>query len=459
MKKFILTLLCLVGMSSTVYATVCVVDSGETESCTPSSQTAIDCEKLGYFNTDVDGCTKYLYCPYNQNYKKCVAGNVVSCEALGFTNIEFDSSCSKIVTCPSDENFKLCAVVCDYKDKQTCETTYTNFECREDAYTCFSPTNCKTGYCKSGTACYNVCDGSVYKYSQNNKPANISSLTGSCTGYVGTSGGDCSGSQVTVYSGFNCSSGYCKTTDECAKICDPDVYKYYIGSPDLPEYASTNESSEKCTGYYSTSGKDCAGSLTTKYSGFNCEDGYQKNAAGTGCERACTYDSELACTSANPGSVCSDSSGCYEPSGCTAGYCSLNGTCKQLCNPSLYQYTSNNTDPNLLTGEHCEGYIDTVDGGTCSGESLKRYKDYSCPAGYKKGIVGGLNYCVEDPDYVGDCSSCTGGVINSCPTGAGSCYSCKYPYQTLTFKCLQSCQSGYTLSSDKKTCTKKSVWG
>ena len=47
-------------------------------------------------------------------------------------------------------------------------------------------------------------------------------MSGSCTGYRGTSGGTCSGSSATYYSSFTCKSGYTKSGNTCKKNLDLD---------------------------------------------------------------------------------------------------------------------------------------------------------------------------------------------------------------------------------------------
>ena len=54
--------------TNVVYALSC--KTGDS-SC--STKSAADCSKLGYSADNVDNCKHYLYCPFNQSYKTCVA--------------------------------------------------------------------------------------------------------------------------------------------------------------------------------------------------------------------------------------------------------------------------------------------------------------------------------------------------------------------------------------------------
>jgi len=93
-------------------ATTCVKDYAGTASCVENENTAGDCETLGYSSEDVDGCTNYLYCPFNTNYKKCVAGgNELNCEELGYTTDDKSAWCSNVIECPNDTAYTACAKI------------------------------------------------------------------------------------------------------------------------------------------------------------------------------------------------------------------------------------------------------------------------------------------------------------------------------------------------------------
>ena len=76
------------------------------------------------------------------------------------------------------------------------------------------------------TAGYTVCDSSSYPY-QSNAVSNGKGSGTSCYGRRGTSGGSCTSSTTTTYySSFTCNSGFCKKSDACYKTCPESSYPY-----------------------------------------------------------------------------------------------------------------------------------------------------------------------------------------------------------------------------------------
>lgn len=78
--------------------------------CSSSTNTATDCTNLGYSNTDVANCKHYIYCPFNQNYKSCVAGidveptpPVADCSDYPLTECPTNGICED---CPDDNSYK-----------------------------------------------------------------------------------------------------------------------------------------------------------------------------------------------------------------------------------------------------------------------------------------------------------------------------------------------------------------
>ena len=113
-KLFLFVLLVFPSVSK---ATTCVKDYAGTNSCVENENTAGDCETLGYLNKDVSGCTNYLYCPFNTNYKRCVAGgNEIDCEELGYTTDDKSAWCSNVIECPSDTAYTACVGQCVYSN-------------------------------------------------------------------------------------------------------------------------------------------------------------------------------------------------------------------------------------------------------------------------------------------------------------------------------------------------------
>ncbi|MBE6450623.1 MAG: hypothetical protein E7016_01510 [Alphaproteobacteria bacterium] len=125
-------------------ATTCVKDYAGTNSCVENENTAGDCETLGYSSQDVSGCKNYLYCPFNTNYKRCVAGgNELDCAELGYTSENKAAWCSTIITCPNDSTLTACVGQCVYNDICIDKT---------DEITASMPTNAQLKYTNC-TAC------------------------------------------------------------------------------------------------------------------------------------------------------------------------------------------------------------------------------------------------------------------------------------------------------------------
>jgi len=98
-------------------ATTCVKDYAGSASCVENENTAGDCETLGYSTKDVSGCTNYLYCPFNTNYKKCVAGcEELNCAELGYTSENKTAWCTNVITCPNNITLTACVGQCVYND-------------------------------------------------------------------------------------------------------------------------------------------------------------------------------------------------------------------------------------------------------------------------------------------------------------------------------------------------------
>ena len=97
--------------TNVVYALSC---KNGTSSC--STQSAADCSKLGYSADNVDNCKHYLYCPFNQSYKTCVA----------FDNSEPEPDCSDypLTECPEHGICDKCPDDNSYKKLTGCETGY-----------------------------------------------------------------------------------------------------------------------------------------------------------------------------------------------------------------------------------------------------------------------------------------------------------------------------------------------
>ena len=97
--------------TNVVYALSC--KNGDS-SC--SSQSAADCTNLGYSADNVDNCKHYLYCPFNQSYKTCVAFcSDEHCKAWS-SELE-DCECTECEDFYEKKNGKCVPMTCDDDNK------------------------------------------------------------------------------------------------------------------------------------------------------------------------------------------------------------------------------------------------------------------------------------------------------------------------------------------------------
>ena len=316
MKKFILTLLCLIGISQVAYGATCLKDYGGDDSCLDNPNPSGDCTTLGYSKSDVTGCLDYIYCPFDPEYKKCVYGTSgVDCAQYGFNSLDKSKWCSKIVECPNDASLTLCATVC-YVDQELCEKRHMGASC-SSSDNCYAPTGCKVGYCNTGTGCNIVCSETDYPYSDQIENAE---MIDECVGYIGTSQGSCTGDVVLRYADYICYDNYCKMESRCQPLCDEEMY------PIAGQIENAIMSDDVCLGYLKDSDGNCSGEGINRYADFECEPGYRKNAAKTACVvDTCPYVDKQECLDRNLHSNCDidttvDLDECYVPSTCKTGY-------------------------------------------------------------------------------------------------------------------------------------------
>ena len=288
-------------------------------------------------------------------------------------------------------------------------------------------------------------------------------------GYVNSCGTHMTGTKVLVYQGLYCYKD-CK--------CDTGYYKYNSTNCSSPltlagEFCNNGTMATQCV-------CDSSYNLTTEpYCTLfdKCQDSsthYRARTDSTGkvlCKSGCTYDA--------------DTNSCYEPATCEAsGYASsLKDSNVYTCFKTIvdkvgvcYQCTCN-SDYNLIkcpsncTCSQCENlfkvtgadtnYVVSSDGKSCVASE--------CPAGYTAGVTKCSNSW-EDISFSGmsgsqQCGKCVcrdannactdaaypltskpqNASFDSCQPGCGN-YTVKYK--------LKSCNSGYTLSADGKSCEK-----
>jgi len=102
-----------------VWALTCKTDGAG--ACADNTTKAGDCTSMGFKKEDVAGCKHYLYCPFDQNYKACVAK-------------EKDAECTYTLTsCPANAK---------------CVT------CQKGGVTYYKPDSCNSGYKLYNDKCY-----------------------------------------------------------------------------------------------------------------------------------------------------------------------------------------------------------------------------------------------------------------------------------------------------------------
>lgn len=70
-------------LSSSALATTCLNDySGDGQGCAKISTAAGDCSTLGYSTEDDSSCTKWLYCPFDSSYKRCLKKANDGCDEI-----------------------------------------------------------------------------------------------------------------------------------------------------------------------------------------------------------------------------------------------------------------------------------------------------------------------------------------------------------------------------------------
>ncbi|MBQ7303638.1 MAG: hypothetical protein IJW75_01810 [Alphaproteobacteria bacterium] len=382
------------GYDCTTSAKVYIISGAEAVETTcykGCTELATDCLAAGYFT--YSSSDSYYY--YNEVTIPGVSGNLTCYQ----NRSRYYSSCSAADSSYQSSNSGYCGcssikiyisktgtqTTCYYNCKNVCTssaypytsaptngyldgnscTGYTGTSkstCSGSSATRYDSIGCNSGYCLSGSTCYNVCDTSAYKYTSAPSNATLSGIY--CTGYEGTSGGSCTGSSVKRYNSFTCNSGYCKKTSNagtkletktCVATCDSSTYKYTL--------IANATMSNPCTGYYN-SGGNCETSTSTKYSSFTCNDGYCKS--GSSCYTACSH--------------------------------------------SDYPYSASNLPDNAtLSGESCSRFALQ---GRCVYPTSPQYSSFTCNSGYIYNVLTGN--CTKVTDGTGSSSGGSSGGSNDC---------------------------------------------
>ena len=254
--------------SAQANAATCIKDYAGSASCVENENTAGDCETLGYSINDVDGCTNYLYCPFNTAYKKCVAGcQEIDCEELGYTRSSKDGWCSnqiecptdnrytacvespydycedigftyddkyewcsEVVHCPEDEDLTLCAAVCNY-ELTSCPSYGICDTCTSYGTTKYKLTGCDDTHCMKNSSCSNSVCGDQYHFGD--AIYGYGGVVGkgsgsSCYGYKKGYDGYCvESTKEYFYTDITCNYGYEKKDGACwttSYMCEENYY-------------------------------------------------------------------------------------------------------------------------------------------------------------------------------------------------------------------------------------------
>ena len=150
-------------------------------------------------------------------------------------------------------------------------TTTTSCSTGTTVYTAWA---CDSGYCKSGSACYEVksCSSTTYPYTS--APSHATLSGSSCTPRPSNT---CTAG-TKQYSGWTCNSGY--HTNSAGTGCDADCTVVTCSAVTIPSNA---HGTTTCT----PKDKNCNNG-TSVYTAWACDSNYHTNSAGTGCDKDCS---------------------------------------------------------------------------------------------------------------------------------------------------------------------------
>ncbi len=461
--KFLAVILLFLTGAGLAHALQCKSGSS---SCSTSS--ASDCTNLGYSSSGVSNCKHYLLCPFNTNYKTCVA----------FDDSEPESDCSDypLTECP------------EHGDCDECpdDNTYLKFTGCESGYQVNSAGNgcilssCPDGYAKSAASCYNkgsagwdldstdrYDSSDCYKCIAKSCPTGYSISVTKCginssAGYTFSTSG---------YSGDN-ACGKCECTAPCEdKITTKPDNSHFVTviCTACDESSEINDHWECDDGYVINSDKDgCIPST--------CPDGYAK--ASSECSKIGSNTWYLDMDDRY------QSSDCYacKPDDCASGYTDLvvsqcgsigigSSGWSVVEKPGVYS-----GDDKCYTCEKlaCEtGYSTDVttceDGyqieakGYSGDDECKKCVEKDCSTGYSKSITSDADcsegYTFEQEKDNPLCGKCN---VKPCETGYSTdVTTCEDGYQIETKgqsgekpcnKCVEKdCSTGY--SKDVTSCS------
>ncbi len=164
-KSFSYSLAAVLLSSTSAFAMTCLNDYSGTSGCAGNQTPAGDCSTLGYSKANVDGCVKYLYCPFDTSYKRCITQKAMDCSDYPLTKCPDNGFCSecndgsttkyKLDRCDNcfsqiSVNGGMCSRNYQYDKCPTDAGAATCSECTYSGKTVYNILTCKPGYKLNG---------------------------------------------------------------------------------------------------------------------------------------------------------------------------------------------------------------------------------------------------------------------------------------------------------------------
>ena len=423
MKKlfFLVSVLCF-------HSTLCFA-----ESCTAMPS----CAELGYYRGTNMACgdddSRYIVCPYDPDYRKCVS---YDCAEMGFKKDaleELQGWCQNIIFCKKDVSYVLCGdidgpnTVCTPKyctavavpshatGISPCTPQSIDCEYGDQVYTSWT---CNPGYHinTEGTACEQDCVISVC--SAVTVPENAHG-TGPCS----PKRSDCSFGDE-VYTAWACNSGFHMNLagTACVQDCTPQTCNAGVSVP------ANAHGTNPCT----PRGTDCS-TGTMVYGGWACDEGYHANGANTACVEDCTVQTcgtgvsvpahahgINACTPRAKN--CSEGTTVYADWVCDTNYHKKGSACEADC-------TVQTCGAGVSIPSNAHGINPCTPRETNCSEGTTVYADFECDTNYHRKNSACEADCtavtcgtaVAVPEHAHCTNSCTPTGTNCSSTGVERC--------------------------------------
>lgn len=267
MPKFAVFFFSTLLFATSAMSMTCLNDySGDGQGCAKISTAAGDCTTLGYSNKKELGCTKWLYCPFDSSYKRCLEYDsltkVCSADVYPFDKCpgalvgKEDETCIK---CQDGDGWHYaCKSGLEYIDTETVNGVTIIAHCGCIPKTC---TDYKLASCPNLATCASCTDNcDTKRYNFTSCVENASLVNGECV----------------------CNDGYFAENNKCVSCADSQEYKelskisgnhYWLGlSGNYP------------SNYLSYSSVNTSVSVDSSGDGFQIDDGFTTNDIfSTGC--------------------------------------------------------------------------------------------------------------------------------------------------------------------------------